>query len=297
MNEDLIESRYKLTTNEQKILLFIISKIIQSDKDIYKFYINEIEDLIGIEDFKNIITDLQKRIVFIKEKNKYYQFNWISSAVIDDNLIEIGIDPKFKYFLLNLNKDDFFNNIIQLKSIYSIRLYRILRNNRSESKVYYKLDDLKRKLGLDIQKYKKYGSFKKSILERAKNEINKNENTEIHFQIEGKTESRKVIGVTFYYSTTDLLNQLAFELLTLSFNYWEKHNKNNVDLANESRLWSCNNGRTRSLNEHLNRKTKNPDINRILETAKFILFHCDKNLCIKNDIIKLQERIDNFLYI
>jgi plasmid replication initiation protein len=135
----LIEAKYKLSLNEQRLIHTLISKIKSDDEEFKEYYIKvtELKDLFDLEDttyyskIKKITENLLGKTLSIQEEDGLLQINWISSAKYLDNegYVKLCFDPKLKPYLLQL-KNYFtaygLDNVIRLKSIYAIRLYELL---------------------------------------------------------------------------------------------------------------------------------------------------------------------------
>lgn len=111
-----------------------------------------------------------------------------------------------KPFFLELKKNFTkyqIQDIINMSSPNSIRLYQILKTHKDKQSQYrdiavitYSLDELKMRLGLDDQKaYSQYGNFKNRVLKTAQEQLR--ENTHIYFDFKEKKTGRKVTDVVF----------------------------------------------------------------------------------------------------
>ena len=87
--------------------------------------------------------------------------------------------------------------ISPLTSIYAIRLYELLIRWRSTGKLYISIDELRSKLGLIEDEYKKMGDFKKRVLTVALNQINKF--TDITVSYIQKKEGRNISELHFMF--------------------------------------------------------------------------------------------------
>jgi plasmid replication initiation protein len=94
-----------------------------------------------------------------------------------------------------------FEDVYQMKSAYSIRIYELLQKNRRSPQVkkqgYYEItvEELRFLLGIDEKKYKRFQDFKKRVLIAAEEEIN--EKTSLRFTIEPVYAGRKIIALQF----------------------------------------------------------------------------------------------------
>src|SRR5690606_36842431 len=106
--------------------------------------------------------------------------------------------PNLKDFFLEL-KEKFttyqLENVVRLNSVYSIRIYELLKQYERLKKREFPLEELRSVLGIEPTKYKQYGHFKSKVLLGAQNEINKK--TDIQFDFNEFKSGRKVIGIEF----------------------------------------------------------------------------------------------------
>ncbi len=217
----LIEASYKLTKLEQKIVLVLASKIEPQD-DKFKFYRMKVSNLaeeVGIKDdsfYKTMIkitNELARKVleIYSSKKNTTLTINWFSSAEYfhDQGYVEFCFDPKLKPYLLRL-KERFttfkLNNVVQLKSSYSIRIYELLKKNEKIGTVTYQINELRKMLSIQENEYRFYANFRKKVIESAQQELlNK---TDIQFIFTPIKEVRKVNYIRFdIYSSSELVKK------------------------------------------------------------------------------------------
>jgi len=203
----LVESSYKVSLVELKLLSKLTSKINKNDED-FKNYTFNVKEL--VDEFKlwknnhkeiDIASEklLSRTLTIQKDDNTTLKINFLSSCEYKKNeaIIELSFDPKLKPYLLQLKT--FFTsyhlkNITSLKSAYSIRIYELLKQYETIWERIFKLEDLKRVLWIKDDMYQ-YGMFKKRILLNAQNELLKN--SDISFKFEEIKEWRKVTQIKF----------------------------------------------------------------------------------------------------
>lgn len=212
----LVEASYKLSVNEQKLILMLTSSIRTEDKD-FQTYVIAVKDLAKALKLKrcNIYDRVEElvsglvqktltleRVVFVKNKphDRTLKVNWLSSAEYfhGEGKVELCFDPKLKPYLLNLNKcftTYKFREITQLKSNFSIRIYELLKQYENLESRQFELDELKGILGLSIDQYTPYYNFKVRILQVAQKELR--EKTSISFEFEEIKVGRKVGKIRF----------------------------------------------------------------------------------------------------
>jgi plasmid replication initiation protein len=208
----IIEAKYRLNVREQKFILYMVSLIKPDDQD-FKFYrvkISEFEKILNSDSkkwgniyqtVKDIILNLNdKPLIIAKDGGRKQQIiNWIASAEfeIGTGIIEFEFSDKLKPYLLQL-KSHFtkysLDNILQLKSGFSIRIYELLKSHQYQGKVEYNLEELKTLLGVD-NKYDEYTDFKKRVLKTAQIELRNK--SDIYFDFKEKRLNRKINSLLF----------------------------------------------------------------------------------------------------
>ncbi|MDH5679943.1 MAG: replication initiation protein [Spirochaetota bacterium] len=213
-SNQLNEARYSLNAMQQKIVLCVIS-LIQPDDEDFKTYELKIKDLVEIlgitgtsiySDLRIIFKKLLQQVLEIPDnssgdKNKsLVQVNWFSfiKTIPKEGKIEARFDPFLKPYLLQL-KQQFISyhlkNVVQLKSGYSIRIYELLKQYEKMGFRVFELSELKKILGLEQDKYKKYGHFKSRIILPSQIELPKK--TDIDFLFEEIKTGRVVTAIKF----------------------------------------------------------------------------------------------------
>lgn len=192
-SNDLVQrSRYKMTLNQQKIILYIISKIKPDDDDfrLYDFRISDFCELCGIDKgngehyraIKRAIKEIADVSVWVTiPSGEKTLVRWIEKPYINRNsgTIRIRFDRDMKPFLLQLNERFTRYELgwaLQFRSKYSIRLYELIKSVYDGSEDFFgtytqifKLEDLQAMLGAET--YKSYTHFKQKVLDPAVAEI------------------------------------------------------------------------------------------------------------------------------
>lgn len=184
---DLIQhSRYHLSAQEQKIVLYLISKIQPNDDDfkLYKFEIQDFCKVCGIDStsggnyilLKDSIKKLSDKSIWVKLDNgKETLLRWIEKPYIDENngIIEIRLDKDMKPYLLQLKEKFTTYSLyftLAMKSKYSIRLYELLKSYQNLNQCEFELEHLKSLLA--AENYDIFANFKIKVLDIALREIN-----------------------------------------------------------------------------------------------------------------------------
>jgi plasmid replication initiation protein len=212
-SNSLNEARYKLTLQEQRIILSVISMIQPSDEDfkIYRIKVNEFVNFLEINnrdaysEIKRITKELMKKILILPKRESELHISWFSSVEYFDKrgYVELQFDPKLKPYLLNL-KECFttyrLKNVIHLRSLYSIRLYELLKQYEMIGTRRFEMDNLREIMGITSSEYKLYGDFKRHIILASQKELQKK--TDLRFKFKESKTGRKVTAIEFYIEST-----------------------------------------------------------------------------------------------
>jgi len=183
---DLIQARYSLNKNEQRLVLHIVSKITKEDKDFkkYQFTFQELAELTDIHKSRiyaelAIMAEnlLQKPICFLSKGGRKKLFcNWVSSFEIDDiekNCV-VKFDSDLKPYLLKLK--GYFTSynlkyVSGFSSKYAFRIYELCKQYQTLKKREFGINELKSLLELE-NKYSAVSRFKSQVIEPALRDIN-----------------------------------------------------------------------------------------------------------------------------
>lgn len=232
-SNDLIrKSRYDLNTVEQKIVMYLFSKIKPEDTDLteYCFDIKHFCEVCGIDYnnggnykyVKSVIKSLSDKSFWIEEEDQTEVLcRWIRTArlnkgtgkgvmKLDETILKhaIGLIQKgnFTQFMMIYT--------LPMKGQYSRHLYEILKSRENEINKYkkefvvYEVVELQHILMAD--NYKDYYDFKRKVLEYAIEEINEYSDLQVNFEeIKMKTgkRGRQPIGaLKFYIKSRDVFD-------------------------------------------------------------------------------------------
>ncbi len=210
----LVEARQRLSIQEQRIILLLISKIRPEDVNFlwYKFEILDLAKYLGLEKSKRIYIDvrkavrkLMKRLITMDRKGENIDLHWIESAAYGvKGYVKIRINQDLKPYLLNL-KAQFtkyrISYIIHLRSTYSIRIYELLKRFEHVGEASFELDKLKYILGVNLDEYKFYNHFKEKAILVAQKELF--EKTDLAFAFEEIKSGKKVSEIRFIIKKND----------------------------------------------------------------------------------------------
>jgi plasmid replication initiation protein len=187
---DLVEARYNLQLSQIKLILYLTTMIGKDDEEFkeYEIPIKDFASRTGKSiDYlysyaKKITEDLLKRILKIPYLNKdgkkiFLQVAWLSHAkyIEGEGNVRISFDPELKPYLLQ-QKERFthydIENIIPMRSKYSIRLYELLKQYQGIGYREFKINELKEILGIK-GKYAVYTIFREKVILKAQEELKK----------------------------------------------------------------------------------------------------------------------------
>lgn len=204
----LIEANYKLTLQEQKLILVLSSFIEKDDKKFKKciFSVSELADLLNLNkkayysELKDVTEKLISRVIKIKETDGLLQMSWLSSAKYYDDAgkVELSFDEKLTPYLLQLSSHFTkleLKKLVSLNSVYAVRIYELLKQYENFGERTFEIDELKKILCIDKTEYKLYADFKRRALNAAEKEIN--EKTDLLVSFDEIKTGRKITTVRF----------------------------------------------------------------------------------------------------
>jgi len=217
-HNSLIESAYKMTLTEQRLIRFCMATIRRDSLNNPRVHTVSVRDFNSTFMRKNTYGELtsaceglmQKYVTtsaFSDDGGKWdtAMISIIEYAKIGEGRVELKFTESIMPLLEGLNGNHTtypLNDVVRLKSVYSIRLYELLKQYTAIGERELSLDSL-RKMFVLGKTYKVHKDFKKYVVDRAVDEINKH--TPMHISYEIDKPGRKVMGYkfTFKYVTTE----------------------------------------------------------------------------------------------
>jgi plasmid replication initiation protein len=211
----LVDSSRILSLQEQKLFLFLVSKLNpEQQEDItFRIPINEFAKAIGVDsvndiyrDVQNIAKHLMSRVVLIRKMEDYgresitythivsYAKYWTGKGYAD-----IKISKEIAPYLFELKKNYTsykLSQITKLSSIYAVRIYEMLKKQEKLGGRTFFIDDLRKKLSIPENKLKAFKDFRLYVLDIAKREID--EKTDILIDFKFIKTGRKITAVQFH---------------------------------------------------------------------------------------------------
>jgi plasmid replication initiation protein len=210
-HNNLIEANYRLSLQEKRLMLFIMSRIKKDDNSFRNIEI-VISELANIMELgrKNMYRDIAKvtknmvgRVLSIRDldEDSLLQVPWIASAkyFYRQGIINFQISEKLAPYLLKL-KDKFtiirLSDLMCFKSIYAIRIYELLKQYESIGHRKIDLDQLRISCGIPENRLNLMANFRMKVLDIAKREIN--EKSDILIEWDFVKRARKCVGIEFH---------------------------------------------------------------------------------------------------
>lgn len=210
-NDMIQKGRHKLTLQEQRCVLYAISKI-KPDDTVFQEYTFELGDfykLCGLQG--DSYTELKAILIGLKQKtwwvetapNEESTVSWFNKVRTNkkSGTVTVRFDDDMMPYLLELTKNNQYYThyqlkyVLPMKSQYAIRLYELLKSyQRNNFEWFFDVEGLKKQL--NCEQYGNFKDFRRRVLEPAVAEIN--EFTDIKIAWEPVKEGRKVARVTFY---------------------------------------------------------------------------------------------------
>jgi len=223
----LVEASYKMNLTEKRLVCLLASKIHRNDKDFqeYEIRISALADFVGIsghhvyDQTKHLTKKLMTRVLTLplpNEPNGIVQVSFLSSAKYQEGTgsVKICFDPNMKPFLLQLRgqfTNYFLKHIARLRSIYSIRIYELLKSYQRFGRKKFTIEHLRTIFQIPPDQYTQYNNFKRRIILPAQTELRNH--TDIYFEFEEIKKRRKVDAILFLIYPN--INREPGELLSL----------------------------------------------------------------------------------
>ena len=186
-HNDLIQnSRMTLDSIEQKIILYLVSKLKPDDiefrelvfdmKEFLWFMGKNLKSGGNYNDIKDAMKSLRDRSIWLHQSDgSVTTLAWLDKITIFKNSgkIQVKFDDALKPFLLQLNSN--FTKYMLLftlamKSKYSMRIYELLKSHEYQTRWTFDLDEFKQQLS--CEHYTQISDFKRNVLRKAVEEIN-----------------------------------------------------------------------------------------------------------------------------
>lgn len=146
----------------------------------------------------------ERKFTFLSDRNNEVNSRWVSQIeyLKGEGVISIILTPAVVNEITRIDgAEQFFSQygieqIANLNSIYSVRLYELLNQWRSAAKTpIFELEVFRLQMGIDVLEYTRMGDFKKRVLDSSVKEIN--EKTDLKVSYEQEKKGRQIVGFKF----------------------------------------------------------------------------------------------------
>lgn len=236
-NSFVIDAHYKLSVVEQKIVLYLISKINPKSQELgtslyFQIPLVELEKILlcdrgkkmaSLKSYMKILIEkLSARRIYPAKNSKIGNhivtggyIKWFQSILLLEDeygqtFVEFMFANRMLPFIIQLSQYVQLNvlEVMSMTKVHAIRMYQVFKSEREKHRgrkdiclVKYNLDDLRLLLGLS-NKYKETKSFKRNVIDVIKNDINKH-SSEIHIEYKLIRKGRKINAVEFSVSDNE----------------------------------------------------------------------------------------------
>lgn len=224
-NELIQKNRFELSLPEQKTIAFICSMIKPiDDKNSslqmeYDFNIRDYCKVCGLDynngnnyaDIKAILKKLSDRSMWLDDGNGEVTVRWLAKVRINkrSGLAKIEIDRDLAPYLFDLGQrftQYQLNNILAMKSAFSIRIYELMKSYSFQKNKTFDIDELKHLLMVEnVKSYANFKDFRIYVIEKAQQEIN--ELSDINIYYEPIFKGRKVVKVKFRIESKNVIER------------------------------------------------------------------------------------------
>lgn len=216
---ELVEARYKFDIWETRVFAKMLTMVKPGDENfqLYDIHVGDLLKDFNLEDqgynyasVKQATKKLLTRVIEIERETpegvKWYAMPLLVGAQgfkepRDGNYISVQFHHELKPYLLELKERYLqydIRNLWGLSSVYSVRMYELLKQYEKIGKRFFTLEDLRTKLAIELTEYLKYNHFKDKVLLKAQGDLGNS--TDIAFSMEEHKQGKRVTAITFFIS-------------------------------------------------------------------------------------------------
>lgn len=230
-SNNLIESNYNLSANEQRLIYlgikklkpkFVKSNVKPSELATYaktqefgniKIYVNEFKNEFELKGnsfygrlFETCENLFKREFMYFNDKGNFVKKRWVITSEYDkeSKYVSLTFHPdlildllifRTKYGKLQFNVAKYLN------TNYSFRIYEILKNSAHRSPRTMTISEIKEKLEIEPEKYKSYAKFRRDVIDRSLDLIN--EHSDINVSYTPIRKGRSVDSLEFKIDLKD----------------------------------------------------------------------------------------------
>jgi len=207
MSNKLIEATYKIDVREKKLMLGMLNQVIKSgDKEEYCINLHDVAEITGLSE-KSLYRDLKEvmrgldDLKFKVEDDEKEELRGIFPFQDYDykqGSLTFALSRKFKTYVLQHKEaytKYFLRNVRPMRSVYSIRLYELLKQYEpgGAKARRFEIDKLKEMLQCE---YKQFTHFRTRVIEQAVKEINEHSDITTSYFLEKRGRTNHAITFT-----------------------------------------------------------------------------------------------------
>jgi hypothetical protein len=206
-SNDLIEAKHKLSLDEQKLVAYLASTIQWDDADFrtVNIPVTEFCECVGVrkDKFYHAFIEMSQKLIsrtlIIKDGKETTVVPWLSKAKYHEGhgYLSLTFAEELKPHLLQLRgyyTTYHADNVMKLRSIYTFRIYELLKQYKKCGWREFDVDKFKELLCVSDM-YKNYSDFRKYVIDRAYAEMK--EKCDICFEYTETKSGRKVAAIHF----------------------------------------------------------------------------------------------------
>lgn len=226
----LVEAAYKLSLQEQRLILCALSKV-NPRREVPKTIsvsVVEFSEFVDMNrpnahrELYKAADTLYERSITIRNSEKIDTFRWIQRKIQyvkgDGKITLVWSDEVLKYIgqLRNRFTTYKLKNITQLQSTYSIRLYELLMQFNCTGKRTISLNDLRTMFGIE-DRYPQFKILNRAVIKPSVAELNQRSDLVITY--ETIKDRRNVVGLRFDFTQADQMKLPVWSELNYSSGY------------------------------------------------------------------------------
>lgn len=214
-SNNLTESNYILSLNEQRLILLGIKKLrpkyvntslkpsqlktlaAKEEFSTIRIYVNEFKETFNLNS-NNMYSVLEKTanslfnryFPYKEDDGTYGNKRWVITCGYNrkERFVELVFHPDLILDLLIFSRDrqynkSNFNNYYELTGSYSFRIFELLNNYAYTGERIFELEDFRKKIGLEDKKYKRFSELNRSVIKPTIEELNEKTDLSITYTV------------------------------------------------------------------------------------------------------------------
>ena len=227
---------------EPRLVALLASKVRADDTD-FQVYEIPVAELIGMSErvpsgrtymeLAGIVDRVMSRVITINdgENGGWIKYNVFSRCRYnaEKGTLELRFDPDLKPHYLNLQRNFAQYKLLEylmLPSIYSQRIFEILKSWADRTEIVISIDELHDMLGTPESLRKKFPDFRRRVLEKAHRDIL--HTTTLMYEWEPVKQGRAFVAIRFIFSGS---KRLAMQKEKELKERWKQSAKNNASVV------------------------------------------------------------------